>query len=289
MIKIVSDSTCDLSAELLERYQIRLLPLFVRMGETEVEDGPLLKPEDIYAWSDANKTTPKTAAPSVESACSLFRELLEDGNEIIAFSISKSMSASYSVMLIAAEELDAVDRIHVIDSENLSTGIGLLIIEAAEMAAAGSSAEEIVREVEALRPRVRASFVLDTLTYLHRGGRCSGVAAMAGGILKLHPKIVVSKGSMHPDKKYRGKMEKVALDYAKDMEDALKNAKPDRVFFTNAGVSDEIFREICGYLESLHVFKEILITRAGGVISSHCGPGCLGVLFIEGETAGTIS
>ncbi len=131
MIKIVSDSTCDLSAELLERYQIRLLPLFVRMGETEVEDGPSLKPEDIYAWSDANKTTPKTAAPSVESACSLFRELLEDGSEIIAFSISKSMSASHSVMLIAVEELDAADRIHVIDSENLSTGSGLLIIEAA--------------------------------------------------------------------------------------------------------------------------------------------------------------
>ena len=156
-------------------------------------------------------------------------------------------------------------------------------VEAAMMAQENQTAEEIVRRVEMLRPLVRASFVVDTLTYLHRGGRCSGLAAMAGGMLKLHPRIAVEHGKMSPGKKYRGKIDKVILDYTKDMEEELKAARPDRVFITHSGCDASIVESVRTYLNALHHFKEILETKAGGVISSHCGPGTLGVLFIDGR------
>ena len=193
------------------------------------------------------------------------------------------MSSSGNVFRLAALELNAQDKVFVIDSANLSTGIGLLVIEAAILAKEGKTAVEIAEYIERLKPLVRASFVVDTLTYLHRGGRCSGVAAMAGGALKLHPEIVVIDGKMQPLKKYRGKMNKVLLTYAKNMESELKQAKKDRVFITHSGCSEEIIEEIQKYLRSLDIFEEILVTRAGGVISSHCGPGTLGVLFIDGR------
>ena len=184
-------------------------------------------------------------------------------------------------MQLAAEELDAQDLITVIDSANLSTGIGLLVIEAAILAQNNKTAAEISVAVESLKPYVRASFVVDTLTYLHRGGRCSAIAAMAGGLLKLHPQIIVEHGAMKPTKKYRGKMDSVILSYVKDMEPALKHARPDRVFITHSGCESTIINAVRSYLEGLGIFREILETRAGGVISSHCGPGTLGVLFIE--------
>ena len=148
------------------------------------------------------------------------------------------------------------------------------------MASAGKSGKEIVTAIEQLKPQVRASFIVDTLTFLHRGGRCSGVAALAGGALKLHPKIVVENGGMKPDKKYRGKMSSAILTYAKELEPQLKDAKTDRIFITHSGCTDEIIQNIYDFVKELNLFDEILITRAGGVISSHCGPGTLGVLFI---------
>ena len=183
-------------------------------------------------------------------------------------------------MRIAAAELEAEDLVTVINSENLSTGIGLLVIEAAVLAQKGASVAEIKTHIEALRPNVRASFVVDTLTYLHRGGRCSGVAAMAGGMLRLHPKIVVEHGKMDASKKYRGKLASVITAYAKDLEPQLLTARPDRVFITHSGCDRAVVDQVRTYLASLGVFEEILETRAGGVISSHCGPGTLGVLFI---------
>ena len=184
-------------------------------------------------------------------------------------------------MRLAAEELGQEGLVTVIDSANLSTGIGLLVIEAAILAKKGKCAEEIASKIELLKPKVRASFVVDTLTYLYRGGRCSGLAAMAGGALKLHPKIVVEDGVMRPTKKFRGKMDKVLLSYAKEMETDLKHARPGRVFITHSGCEEATIDAVRAYLESLSVFDEIIVTRAGGVISSHCGPGTLGVLFLE--------
>lgn len=280
MIQIISDSTCDLSKELIEKYNISILPLHILLGDKEYDDRVNITPDEIFAWSDENKKTPTTAAPSLGEALDMFRPYVEEGKELICFSISDSMSTSGNVMRMAAEELEAEDRIHVVDSANLSTGIGLLVIEAAIMAEKGKNAAEIVERLEELKPQVRASFVVDTLTYLHRGGRCSSVAALAGGVLKLHPKIVVENGKMDASKKYRGKLPAVIKDYVEDMEEELKAAKPDRVFITHSGCDEAIVEEVRTYLAQLNVFKEILETRAGGVISSHCGPGTLGVLFI---------
>ena len=283
MVKIIADSTCDLSRELLEKYDVDILPLYIILGDREYEDGSGISPDEIYRWSDEQKTTPKTSACSLEKALETFRSVLDEGREIVCFSISDSMSTSGNVMRMAAEELGASDRVHVVNSENLSTGIGLMVIEAAILARQGRTAAEIVRHVEALRPRVRASFVVDTLVYLHRGGRCSGLAALLGGTLKLHPRILVENGRMIPGKKYRGRMSHVLMHYATEMENELRAAKPDRVFITHSGCDEADVEAVRSYLQSLNHFSEILITRAGGVISSHCGPGTLGVLFIAGE------
>ena len=283
MVKIISDSTCDLSQELLERYDIAVLPLQVTLGDESYEDGVNITVDEIYQWADENKTTPKTAAPALETAASVLAPWLEKGNDLICFSVSESMSTSANVMRLAAKELKATDRVTVIDSQNLSTGGGLLVIEAAILAKEGKSAEEITAHVKALRPLVRASFVVDTLTYLHRGGRCSSVAALAGGMLKLHPKIVVAEGKMGVSKKYRGKMTRVLPEYVEDMKEELMNARTERVFITHSGCEQETIDQVKAILEGLNRFDEILITRAGSVISSHCGPGTLGVLFIANE------
>ena len=281
MVKIISDSTCDLSSELLTRYDIDILPLHILLGDEEFEDGKNITPEQIFQWADANKTTPKTSAPSLAETIELFRPYVEEKRKIVCFSISSSMSTTGNVKRLAAEELEATELVTVIDSANLSTGIGLLVIEAAILAGEGKKASEIAAVMEDLKPRVRASFVVDTLTYLYRGGRCNAVAAMAGSVLKLHPKIVVENGAMDASKKYRGRLASVILSYVKDMEADLKNAKPNRVFITHSGCDSEVVASVRSYLENLGIFQEILETRAGGVISSHCGPGTLGVLFIS--------
>ena len=283
MVKIISDSTCDLSAELIARYDIDVIPLHIVLGEEDFEDGRGISPDEIYQWSDMHRQSPKTAACSLADAMAALEPYVSAGREVIVFSISSSMSSTYSVLCMAAEQLDASHLVTVIDSKNLSTGVGLQVIEAAEMAAQGKSAGEITEHIKAIRPLVRASFVVDTLTYLHRGGRCSGLAAMMGGALRLHPRIAVAEGKMSPGKKFRGKMDRVILSYAQDMEAELRTARPGRVFITHSGCPEETIAPVREWLESLGRFEEIHVTRAGGVISSHCGPGTLGVLFIAGE------
>ena len=280
MIKIAADSTCDLSKDLIDKYGISIIPLHIVLEDKEYKDGVDITPDEIYEWSDKNNTTPKTSAVGFEDAIEAIKPIHSTEDELIIFTISEKMSTTPNVFRMAAEEVGVEDRVSVIESANLSTGIGLLIIEAALMAQEGMDRASIVAKIEELKPRVRSSFVVDTLTYLHRGGRCSSVAALAGGMLKLHPKIVVEEGAMHAAKKYRGKMDSVILDYAKEMEEDLKQAKKDRVFITHSGCNQETIDSVKAYLESLGQFEEILITRAGGVISSHCGPGTLGVLFI---------
>lgn len=280
MIRIAADSTCDLSKELIDKYNISIIPLHIVLEDKEYRDGFDITPDEIYEWSDKNNTTPKTSAVGFEDAENAIKPIADTDDEMIIFTISEKMSTTANVFRMAAEELEVEDKVSVIESANLSTGIGLLVIEAAIMAADGRTREEIVDFIEDMKPRVRSSFVVDTLTYLHRGGRCSSVAVLAGGMLKLHPKIVVENGAMLATKKYRGKIDSVILDYAKEMEEDLKQAKKDRVFITHSGCSQETIDSVKEYLESLGQFEEILITRAGGVISSHCGPGTLGVLFI---------
>ncbi len=278
MVKIIADSTCDLGAELTQRYDIDILPLRVTLGDRSVRDGELTQSE-LFAWADKNAATPKTAAPSLEDAAELFSKYRDD--DIIAFSISGEMSTSNNVMHIAAKEAGC-GSVHIIDSRNLSTGIGLLVLKAADMAAEGMGADEIAAEIERLRPRVRASFVIDTLTYLQRGGRCSPLTALAANLLSLKPKIVVEDGKMDVSKKYRGKIGRVVDGYVTDLMPDLEHADKTRVFVTHTLVGDALptAAETCRRLSETGLFREVLETRAGGVISSHCGPNTLGVLFI---------
>lgn len=282
-IRIMADSTCDLSPELIEEYEIMVLPLNIVMDDTSYLDGVETTPDKIYEWADANRTTPKTSAPGIEAAIEFLRPVVEAGDEVCYLGISEQMSATCQVIRLAAEELEYTDHVCVVDSMNLSTGIGLQVLYAAELAQSGCSLAELEERLKEYRVRVRASFVVDTLTYLQRGGRCSAVTALMGNALKLKPRIAVVDGKMGVSKKYRGNQKKTVMDYVKDMKEELLRSEKTRVFITHSGIAQEIIDEVKSYLESLQYFEAIHVTRAGGVISSHCGPGTLGVLFVEGK------
>ena len=282
-VKIVADSTCDLSADLIKKYDITIIPLCIVMGENSYFDGIETTPEEIYKWADANKTTPKTAAVTLDNAASLLKPFMDEDREIVFFGISSQMSTTCNVVRLIGEEA-GYDKLHVIDSQSLSTGIGLQVLYAARLSMAGESAASIVEKVEKRRSAVSASFVIDTLTYLSRGGRCNSVTALLANTLKLKPEIVVKDGAMIVAKKYRGQLGSVLLKYAKDQEEALLAADKNCVFITHSGCSEDIVAPVKEYLEGLSYFENIYVTRAGGVVSSHCGPGTLGVLYYtDGE------
>lgn len=277
-VKIIADSTCDLSKDLIEEYGIQIIPLCIVMDDKSYYDGEEISPDEIYTWADANKTTPKTAAVTFEYGSKILKPLMEAQEEIIFFGISEKMSTTCNVIRIIADEME-YKNLHVIDSMNLSTGIGLQVLYAARLAREGRSASEIVSAVESRRDKVRASFVVETLTYLARGGRCSAVTALLGNALNLKPEIVVENGAMKVARKYRGKQASVINKYVSDLEEGLLNADPSCVFITHSGCDRAIVESVRAYLEGLNHFENIYETRAGGVISSHCGPGTLGVLF----------
>ena len=282
-VKIISDSTCDLPQSLLKEFDIDVVPLHIILGEQDFEDGRNITPDEIYAWADANKACPKTAACSVEQMAAVLAPYVSEGREVVCFAISEQMSSTVQAMRLAVAQLNAEKLVQVVDSANLSSGVGLLVLEAAEMAREGKNAAKIAKRMEELKPLVRSSFVVDTLTFLHRGGRCSGVAALMGGALRMHPRIDVINGKMQPGKKYRGKMHRVIMSYAEEMEADLKAADPKRVFITHSGCDEEMIQMVLKYLQNMMIFSEIVVSRAGGVVSSHCGPGTLGVLFIAGK------
>lgn len=280
-IQLIADSTCDLTPELKERFHIATIPLCIVLDDQSYYDGEQILPDEIYEWSDLNLRTPKTSAPAYERAMETLKPFIDAGDTIIYMGISEQMSTSCNVLRLIADDLDYHD-FYVIDSMNLSTGIGLQLLYAAELIAEGKSAAEIVEKVEQRRGKVRASFVVETLTYLARGGRCKAVTALLANTLKLKPQIVVEHGAMNVSKKFRGKQSSVILKYVKEMEADLLAADPSCVFITHSGCDDDIIEAVRSYLDSLDYFANIYVTRAGGVISSHCGPGTLGVLFYAG-------
>ncbi len=281
-VRIVTDSTCDLSNEQIEKYGITVLPLCIVMDGKSYYDGVDTTPEEIFRWADANKTTPKTAAVTFEIAEELLTSLMEAGDDIIFIGISEDMSTTCNVIRLFAED-KGYERLFVINSMNLSTGIGLQVIRAAELAAGGAGAEEIVSTIEAARGRVRASFIVDTLTYLARGGRCKAITAFFGNALKIHPMISVEDGKMGVAKKYRGNMLSSLEKYMADLTEELRNAETDRVFITHSICNPALCVRAKEYLESLGIFAEICDTTAGGVISSHCGPNTIGILYYVKE------
>ena len=231
-VKITADSVCDLSPEQRERYGLNILPLYVMLDGKEHRDGVDIIPEDIYAHVAAGGDLGSTAALSVADYIEFFGKELEDCDELIHFHISSSMSSCYQNACIAAEE---VENVYPIDSANLSTGIGLLIIDAYEMAEQGMSAKEIVEEINARRCKVEASFVVDSVNYLHKGGRCSAVAALGANLLGLKPCIEVADGAMGVAKKYRGKIGKCLIQYVRERLEGREDIKLNRIFITNSG------------------------------------------------------
>lgn len=279
-IKLLSDSTCDLSPELIERFGVGICPLQVNLGEESRWDGVDITPDDVYAWADKNKKTPTTSAPAPEYIRSFLAQYAKD-YDLIVFTISGEMSSTYQVFCRTASEHFPDARITVIDSRNLSTGIGLQIIAAATLIEAGADYDTVVKRIRDIIPKVRAGFVVDNVLFLHKGGRCSAVAAYGATALKLHPTLAVVDGVIKVDKKVRGDIRPATLKYAKGLEEGILNAEEDFVFITHAGTSQEIIDDVHAYLDSLHHFKNVFVTRAGCVISAHCGYGTLGVLFIS--------
>lgn len=279
MIKIIADSTCDLGKELIKKYGVDIIPLHVHLDDKEYRDGVDISQEELFKWAEEAGKLPKTSAVSLSDTIDKFEEYLEKGYEIICFGISSKMSSTVQIMNLAVEELEAEDKICVIDSENIATGIGLLIIEAASMITDGKSLKEIEETINLLKKNIRTNFVVDTLEYLHKGGRCSGMAAIVGGAIKLHPTIVCEDGSLVAKKKYRGKMTAVVNSMFKDLKDELLKADKKRVFITHC-CEDLVVDKIYNSIKELDYFDEILITNTGSVVSSHCGPGTCAIIFI---------
>ncbi len=275
---IMTDSTADLSKDLIEKYSIEVIPLCIVMDDKSYFDGKDITPEEIIEWSDKNKTTPKTAAAGIEETIEFLKPHKEAGDDVIYIGISEDMSTTCNVVRLAAADLE-YERVFVINSMNLSTGIGLQVLRAAEMVASGKSVEEVYEAINNAREDVRASFVVDTLTFLSRGGRCNAVTALLANTLQLKPRIEVKMGKMGVGTKYRGKTKKVLLNYVDDMKEDLLKADKTRVFVTYSVMDHELVEPVVEYLKELNYFDEILETQAGGVITSHCGPATLGVLF----------
>lgn len=277
-IIISSDSTCDLSSELIDRYNIRILPMGVSLGDEIYRDGVNIMPDDLYNYVAKTGQLPKTSAINMAENAEYFEKLTQDGSAVIHFTISASMSATYNNARVAAEDFEDV---YVVDSKNLSTGNGLLVIAAAEMARQGMEAREIAQKVSALADYVDASFVVDNLEYLAKGGRCSAVAAFGANLLQLKPCISVKNGAMGVGKKYRGKFEKVLPSYVAERLANSDDIELDRVFVTHAGCDPQLVESVAELVKNTLPFKEVLVTRAGCTVSSHCGANTLGVLFIR--------
>ena len=275
---ITADSTCDLSPELCSRFQIQVIPLTITLGEATFLDGESFTPADMYARYREDGTLPKTSAPSVQSFLDFFRPFVDQGFEVVHLDISSELSGSFNAARLAASELNGV---YVIDSMMLSTGVGLLAIEAAECRDQGMSAFDIAVHLSDLRSKVSTSFVLDTLEFMWKGGRCTGVTAFGANLLKIKPGLEMRNGKLEVCKKYRGNINHVYQQYITERLSG-KKVRPGHVFLTESGeVDPAVLKDLEVLVKQLTGCKEIHHTVAGCTVSSHCGPKTLGVLFIE--------
>ena len=279
-IKICADSTCDLSPELVEKYGVGVIPLYIVKDGASFADGREITPQDIYDHVRAGGAMCSTAAVSVADYEALFTEQLKSCDALIHFHISSEMSACYQNACIAAE---GMDNVFPVDSRNLSTGIGQLVIAAAEMAAEGKlSAEEIYNIMMEKREKLDVSFVLDTLVYLRKGGRCSAVAALGANLLSLKPCIEVRGGTMGVGKKYRGTLGKCIVQYVRDRLEGRDDIDLKRIFITDStGFTAEELDAMEAEVRRCQPFEEILRTNVGCSVSNHCGPRCIGILYFH--------
>ena len=275
-IKVTADSTCDLSAELVERYGITIVPLTVTCDGKSYLDGVEIDPQTLFSITEATGGVAATAAVNVMTYTELFSSLRKEYDAIVHFTISSEMSGCYQNACLAAEE---IGNVYVVDSQNLSTGIGHLVLDACLMAEQGMDAADIKAELDERKKKLDVSFVLSTLEYLRRGGRCTTLAAMGANLLKLHPCIGVTDGKMGVGKKYRGNIQNCLVQYVKDKLADPDTVDPRRIFITDSGFDEETRTLVEEAVRACVPFEEIYHTRAGCTISCHCGPGCLGILF----------
>ena len=279
-VKIITDSTCDMGADLAKKYDIEVLPLYVNFTDESFKDGENITTEELYKLVEKKNELPKTAAIDIVTLEEAFKKWLDQGYDVIFSGISKQMSRTYENAVMAKDELGA-SNIYIVDSKNLSTGIALTLLKACKFRDEGLSAKEIVEKMLVTTDKVKAQFGIETMDYLHKGGRCSSVAKIFGTLLKIKPIIFVREGKMSVGMKPIGKM-KVALDKMIDMfltDYRNGNVDRDKVFITHS-IAVESEKYIREKLEAEVKDMEIISTVAGCVISSHCGKGTIGILYI---------
>ena len=277
-VKIISDSTCDLSPELLERYDIAITPLCVIKDGKEFHDGVDITPADIFVHVDGGGELCSTAAVSQFEYTQMFTRYAKEYDEVVQINIGSNFSCCYQNACLAAQEFD---NVFVVDSENLSTGQGLLVVAAAKFAQQGVSGIEIAERVRALVPKVETSFLIDRLDYMRKGGRCSTVAALGANLLKLKPCIEVREGKMSVCKKYRGSFEKCIRQYVKERLDGREDIATELVFITHAAADTNVVAAAKEETAQYGSFETVEETQAGCTVSCHCGPNTLGILFVR--------
>lgn len=275
-IKVTADSTCDLSAELIAANDIQIIPLYIIKDGRQYKDGLEITPDDIYAYAQTTGEMCSTAAINEMEYVELFERCVKEYDGVIHINISNEFSVCNQNALRAAEQFE---NVRVIDSRNLSTGSGHVVLRAVELAKEGKDLDQIAEELKAYTERVEASFVVDKLDYLKKGGRCSSLAALGANLLRLRPCIEVKSGKMGVGKKYQGSFVKCLKKYVDDRLTDRQDIDTSRIFITHSGCSDEVIAMVREEVEKLAKFDEILITRAGCTVSSHCGPNTLGILF----------
>lgn len=267
---ISTDSPADVPAEIRERYDIRVIPLHIILGDDCFEDGVNIQPDDLYAFYKKTGKLPKTSAVSVAEYTDFFKELTADGSSVVHISFSSALSATHQNARLAAEEFD---NVYIVDSKSLTTGITLLAIKAAQLAKDGVDAKTIAHEMEYKREKVVTTFILDKLEFLYKGGRCSGIAMLGANVLGIKPSIVMVDGTLQVGKKYRGKLENCQMQYVRDLlQQYAGRIDTDRAFLSRtAGVSDEQMKALQKEIHKTLKFKEYIVSTVGCTITSHCG------------------
>ncbi len=275
-ICISAESTIDLPRELLSEFDIKTVPFTITLGEKNGLDG-VTTPEEIFDYVDRTGVLPKTSAVNVAQFMEYFSGLLKEYDEVIHFSLSSELSSAYQNAVTVSNELG---HIHVVDSRSLSTGIALQAIYASKLVKQGLSSEEILKKVSERIPNDQASFVLATVDYLYKGGRCSALAKLGAMLFRIRPQILVADGKMGPGKKYNGKQVDCVVNYCKDTLEQFNNPDLEIGFVTHSGATPDMVDAAVKAMKD-RGFKRVLITTAGATISSHCGPKCLGILYIN--------
>lgn len=280
-IAITTDSTCDLPQELIEENEITVIPLTILLGDSVYRDGVDIKPDDIYAYVDKTGVLPKTSAVTPAEYYEVFKKLVDEGKKVVHIGFSSGLSSSFQNAIVASSELDDV---YCVDSKTLCTAQGLLVLKACDFRAKGLDAKKIADKVTKLVPKVSATFVLDGLEYLHKGGRCSTVARFGANVLGIKPSIAVDNqtGKLEVAKKYRGKIDIVYKQYITDRMNEIKRIEPDRVVIAESGgVSLKTLAFAKGVIEGKDKFNQVIVADAGCTISSHCGPKTFAIFYIK--------